>query len=599
MDRMEEDLRRLTQGLDTLNGVVAGLEERLRTSLREDTNKILVSLLPNPPRTPDSAVGFGVIPDGSPDGLEGQESFTGFGDLAGRVTEVRDELRAKTHIIEEIQGMVLGHDGQLKRLLDSARGRPILGPGSRGDLDEILDSKLAGVRAEILDGFERRMTGLESHCDEKIGEVQKQCHREHMSGQEQMQQSLDGRETGIREELGSLQAQIQGLTLTESCCGQVNSLSHRVLLLEESVKGLTESQRQLQTALTDQSIHVETLIETRLVDIEGRLNASEGVPEGVGGLPGGLDGFKTMLEDKLKTLEERVFVAVEELSNATAPALLEGQVVPALETEIESVRRRVEGDLDGIQKQLNDLELLCTSSCSPSTPPAGGVSITGEECDGLEKKLTGRMDTHTHQLDRLNNTLQNLLFRIAQEDLEGSVHGEITLLKVNINSVNRTLKGLKDSLSFFASEVGHANASWEQREHQLVNQVQGITKLVGHQASLLGAGERRLAQLKGELVALKRRLTGELQGCKSTAIDVQREVKEVDSRVSQVESQCGNLGELMQQLERIRAELEKHSDSYLAEVNGTLTVHTEQLSDLKDEVKDCIAKEAANQKGDQ
>lgn len=381
----------------------------------------------------------------------------------------------------------------------------------------------------------------------------------------------------------------------------MNSLSQRVLLLEESVKGLTESQRQLQTALTDQSIHVETLIETRLVDIEGRLNATEGGPDGAAVLPGGLDGFKTMLEDKLKTLEERVFVAVEELSNATAPALLEGQVVPALETEIESVRRRVEGDLDGIQKQLIDLELLCTSSCSPSTPPAGGVSVTEveEECEGLEKKMTDRLDTHSNQLDRLNNTLQNLLFRIAQEDTEGIVQGEITLLKVNINSVNRTLKGLKDSISLIASEVGHANNTWEQREHQLVNQVQGITKLVGHQAALLGAGERRLAQLKGELVALKRQLSGELQGCRSTAIEVQKGVKDVDSRVSQVEGQCSSLGELAEQLERIRAELETHSDSYLAQVNGTLAVHSEQLAELKGEVKDCAAKGAANQKGDQ
>lgn len=103
LDRMEEDLRRLTQGLDTLNGVVAGLEERLRISLREDTNKILVSLLPNTPRVPDSTVDFGTITDGIPDGLEGRENFPGFGDLAGRVTEVRDELRAKTHILEEIQ----------------------------------------------------------------------------------------------------------------------------------------------------------------------------------------------------------------------------------------------------------------------------------------------------------------------------------------------------------------------------------------------------------------------------------------------------------------------------------------------------------------
>lgn len=374
-----------------------------------------------------------------------------------------------------------------------------------------------------------------------------------------------------------------------------------MLLLEESVKGLTESQRQLHTAITDHSIHVETLIETRLVDIEGRLNATEGGPDGVAGLPGGLDGFKTMLEDKLKTLEERVFVAVEELSNATAPALLEGQVVPALETEIESVRRRVEGDLDGIQKQLIDLELLCTSSCSPSTPPAGGVSLTEveEDCEGMEKKMTDRLNSHSNQLDRLNTTLQNLLFRVAQEDTEGVVQGEITLLKVNINSVNRTLKGLKDSISFIASEVGHANTTWEQREHQLVNQVQGITKLVGHQASLLGAGERRLAQLKGELLALKRQLSGELQGCRSTAIEVQKEVKNVDSRVSQVEGQCSSLGELAEHLERIRAELERHSDSYLAQVNGTLGVHSEQLAELKGEVKDCVAKEVANQKGDQ
>lgn len=103
LDRMEDGLRRLSLGFDSLNGMVAGLEERLRTSLREDTNKILVSLLPSTPRGPDSAVGFGVIPIGTPGVLRGEESFNRFGDLAGRVTEVKDELRAKTHMLEEIQ----------------------------------------------------------------------------------------------------------------------------------------------------------------------------------------------------------------------------------------------------------------------------------------------------------------------------------------------------------------------------------------------------------------------------------------------------------------------------------------------------------------
>lgn len=380
----------------------------------------------------------------------------------------------------------------------------------------------------------------------------------------------------------------------------MDSLSQRVLRLEESVKGLTESQRQLRTALADQSIHVETLIETRLVDIEVRLNATEGGADGAPGPLGGLDGFKTLLDDELRKLEERVFVAVEELSNATAPALLEGHVVPALETEIDSVRRRVEGDLDRIQKQLTDLELLCTSSCSPPGPPAGSAGVTEVEegCEGMGKETTDRLDSHAHQLDRLNSTLQNLVLHLAQEETQGAVRGEITLLKVNINSVNRTLKGLKDSLRFIASEVGHANASWEQREHHIVDQVQGITRLVGHQASLLGAGERRLAQLKGELVALRRRLAGELRGCRSAAVEAQREVKAVGGRVSSVEGQCGSLGELAEHLERIRAELERHSDAYLAEANGTAAAHSQQRAEVEGGVKD-YGEEGANQKGDE
>ncbi|XP_077454392.1 EMILIN-3 [Stigmatopora argus] len=590
LDRMEDDLRRLTQGFDTLNGVVSGLEERLRASLREDTNKILVSLLPNPSRGHDSTVGFGAIPIGDPGGLGGEENFKRFGDLAGRVTEVKDELRAKTHILEEIQGMVLGHDGQLKTLLEGARGRPIPGPGSGSPhLDSVFETKIAGMQAEILDGFERRLSRLEDECEEKIGAVQRQCHREHMDGQEQMQQSLDGRETGLRAELGSLHAQIQGLTLTESCCGQVNSLSQRVLLLEESVKEMTESQRQLQSALSEQSIHVETLIETRLVEVEGRLNATGG----------GLGGYENKLKDKLKTLEERVSVAMEELSNGTAPALLEGQVVPPLKTDIESVRRRLDNNLDGIEKRLVDLELLCTS-CSPPAPPAGGVRVDeGEEgCEYMENKMSNLLDTHSDQLNRLNSTLKNLLLRIAHKEAGDSVYSEITLLKVNINSVNRTLKGLKDSISFIASEVGHANSTWEQREQALENQVQGITKLMGHQASLLGSGERRLAQLKEELAALKRQLNGGLQGCWTTAKEVQKEVKDVDSRVSQVEGQCNSMWELAEQLERIRAELERHSDSFLAQ-DGTLSIHSEELHKLKGEVKDNVPNNGATPNVDQ
>lgn len=165
LERIEEDIKRLSQGLNTLNGLISGLEERLRISLREDTAKMVSILLGGPPRQPDSTVGFAVIPEGLPDTTGGSEGFPVLAELAGRVTEVKDELKVRSHMLDEIHGMVMGHDGQLKRLMEVPTG------GIQKLMEKLLDERLVGIRAEILDGFERRLSGLENHCNEKIGQV--------------------------------------------------------------------------------------------------------------------------------------------------------------------------------------------------------------------------------------------------------------------------------------------------------------------------------------------------------------------------------------------------------------------------------------------
>nr|XP_015220329.1 PREDICTED: EMILIN-3 isoform X1 [Lepisosteus oculatus] len=583
LDRMEEELRRLSQGFDTLHGMVTGLEDSLRLSLREDTNKMLGSLLSSPPHHSDSTVGFGVIPDGNPDGLEGGEGFPGFGDLAGKVTEVKDELRIKSEMLDELHGMVLGHDGQLKHLLESDTGRP--SPlTSQKILEELIDTKLAGIRAEILDGFEKRLSGLQNHCEARIGEVQRQCHQEQLNGQEMIQHSLDGRETGLRKELGNLQAQIQGLTLTESCCGQVSSLSNRVLLIEESLKGLTESHRELQPILDAHSTIIGN-VSDRVEMLDIRLSAVE--REWVDSK---FEGQKTCSK-RLEDIEARLNSTEVTLSkNTTDPPLLEGLEIPTLETDLEAIRRQLEGELSGMQNQLSHLEILCSSACPKASGMVEKLQTEMEECKDTEKKVSGQLDAHTDDLNKLNSTLQQVLNRLVKMEGEDSIQGEITLLKINFNSVNRTVKGLKDSVGLFAQEVSQANSTWQQHELWLTDQVHGIQQLVGQQGSQLGLSERRLHQLKGELQTLKRRLAGELQGCKSTALNVQREFSVVDGRVTQVEGLCGNLGGLADDLERIRGELESHSNSYLSQVKGTLSTHSHQLAELKDGLKDCLNK---------
>ncbi|XP_067096790.1 EMILIN-3 [Osmerus mordax] len=622
LGRMEEDVRRLSQGLETLKGTLTGLEDALRASLREDANRMLSTLLsasPGPVPAPalassHSVVGFGDIPGGDPEaeGLDGGLAFTGLGELTSRVEQLRTELKVKSAELQELRGMVVGHDGTLRRLSGDHSSARSAGKDSQKFAEELVDGRLGASRAEILGGFEQRMEVAEGRCEEKAGEVRRQCQREQEETQEQLEQALEGSATGLKKELGHLQAQIQRLDTTEGCSGRMVGLAERVHLLEQSVAGLNQSQGHLRVELGGHKDHVEGMLEGRLGYVEARLNLT-GKVKGVSGATAAGEtrvrerllnttevglGLEARLEGKLKALEGRLLTAVEELGNATAPALLEGHAVPTLETELESLRQRLELDVDRVQRQLSGLESLCTSSCS-SSPPSGLQGDAASLHSRLveeEDNMKGLLDAQAESLTSLNSTLQKLLVRLdhkdhQQEDREGnSLQGELMVLKFNVRSVNRTLRSLKDSVGLVAREVGRANSTWQEREERLAQQVKGVVQLVGRQASMLGAGERRLTRLKAELQELRRRLAGEVQGCKSTALGVQKEVTEVGGRVASVEGQCKGLSHLAEDLERIRAELERQSDGHLSQVNGTLSSHALQLSELRDGLRNCTAK---------
>nr|XP_046223616.1 EMILIN-3 [Oncorhynchus gorbuscha] len=622
LDRMEEDMRHLSRGLETLSGTVNGLEDSLRASLQEDASRMLSALLSASPgpvpalsSSPHSIVGFADIPGGNPDaeGLDGGRAFSGLGELTGRVEELRAELQAKAAELEELRGTVIKHDDTLKEMsggMASLTGTPLR--DTQKAMEDLVDVKLGGARTEIIDGFEKRVESAESHCEENAGEVRRQCHREQQERQEQMEQALEGSATGLRKELGLVQAQIQGHDLTEGCCGTVTGLAERVHMLEQSVAVLNQSQEHLRVELGGHKAHVEGMLEGRLGYVEAKLNLTgsgkvrggRSGSSGSGGVQGssleggmGPGGLEARLEGKLKALEGRLLTAVEELGNATAPALLEGHVVPTLETKLESLRRKLELDVDSVQKQLRGMELLCMSSSQPihqgETATLNTHVVDEEKKGGGELKAL--LDVQADRLNSVNLTLQSLLTRLSQREdhREGegsSVQGEIMLLKFNVRSVNRILKGLKDSVVSVVRDVGHANTTWQEREERLAQQVKGVVQLVGRQASMLGAGERRLNRLKGELQELRRRLAGEVQGCRSTALGVQKEVVEVGGRLASMEGQCKGFSHLAEDLERIRAELERQSDVYLSQVNGTLTNHTHQLSELRQELRNCTSK---------
>lgn len=615
MQHVEEDVRRLNQGLETLRATVDGLEESLRASLREDANRMLSALLsaapgPVPPAaiaSHPSTVGFGEIPGGNldTDGLDGRHVFPGLTQLNEKVDELRAELQAKTAELQELKATVMGHDGELKKISNTTGIRNLLVSSSTGKLEgtveKAMGAKLSAARAEILGGFEKRVERAEDRCEEKAGDVRRQCKKEQSEQQEQMEEALQESTIHLRTELRNLRAQIRDFNGTESCCDGMGGLIERVQLLETSMSGLNQSQQHLRVELGGHKDHIEGMLEGRLAYVEYKLNLTGQIQSDESGrksdlLDRGVTGqaLEAKMEVKLKNLECRLLAALEELGNATA---LEGHVVPTLETELESLRGRLEVDVDRMQKHLNSLETLCTSSCTSvqrsaiqedSAAPGGNLA--------LEQTVKEVLDMQDDRLDSLNATLQNILTRLTRRDQQekseedSSVHGELTILRFNVRSVNHTLRSLQDSLETVVHQVGESNSSWHERETRLAQQIKGVVQLVGHQASMLGAGERRLTRLKGELQEMKRRLAEEVRGCQKSAMVVQKEVTEVGGRVASVEDRCKGLNYVAEDLERIREELERQSNGLLLQVSQTLSSHTQQLSELKGELQNCSSK---------
>ncbi|XP_077432592.1 EMILIN-3 [Vanacampus margaritifer] len=605
--RMEEDVRRLNQGLESLRGTVNGLEGSLRASLREDANRMLTALLsaaPSPLSAPavassPSTVGFVEIPGADPEAgaLDGRHVFSGLTELNGRVEELRTELRAKMAELQELKARVMTHDGALEKI--STRGGVAsdsihLEGEDQKATEQLLDEKLSAARTDILDGFEKRVESAVGRCEEKAEDVRRQCQNEQGERQEQMEDVLEESTSNLATEMKSLRAQIHHLNTRESCCAVVSGLSDRVQLVETSVADLNQSQKHLRVELGGHKDHIEGMLEGRLKYVETKLNLTGTLVKAssVSDKAESGKGLEARMEGKLRELEGRLLMALEELGNATAPALLEGHAVPTLETELESLRGRLEMDVDRVQKQLSNLEILCSSSCSSSKKLTAiqGDSASSSRDPAEDQNVEGLLARQGDRLNSLNTTLQNIVRHLTNKEQQVKEEGELTILKFNVRSVNRTLRGIQESLGTVVHQVGRVNSSYHDRESRLAQQMKGVVQLVRHQASMLGTGERKLTRLKGELQEMKRRLADEVRGCRSTAMGVQKEVTEVGGRVANVEDQCKGLHYLAEDLERIREELDRQSNGFLLKFNGTLSNHSQQLSELKDEIRNCTSK---------
>lgn len=601
IDRLEDEMRRFSQSFEKLQTMVSGISDSLRLAIQEDTNKMIVSLLNNL-KYPDAAVGFGYITDGLESLGKGEPTYPpAMGDLVVKVTEVKDVLKTKSDLLDEVHGMVIGHDGQLRQLLEA--NRPSSPIATVDFIDTYIDTKLTKFRADLLDGFENKLTDVQSVCDYKVKLVQQQCDEQKDINQ-RLQETIDGKELDLKKEINNLQTQIDGLPVTENCCDTVNYLMEKVNTLEQNIHEISNYQSSLTTRFENElpqfsTINVENIYDSRFDYIEAKINATERsiedncltVENNIKGHFGvELDGMKIQLHDKLKEIEGQVTIIIEELSNVTTPANLEGEVIPMLETEVALLKKQTHHDLDKLEARLIALENLCPTDC---ISVVGSIDILRTDIDGCQKNcrdIVTQLDKNSGLLNKLNHSMFEIQRRIKEEEESSGVHGEITLLKINISSVNRTLKGIKEAVSKYAEDFANVNSTWDEHERKMVDEVHLMQQILNSQGSQLVFNDKRVHELKGDLQRINHRIISDLHNCKHNAQDIQKEVLQVDRRVAEMESVCSKLNAVTTSLDFIKDALDNHAGdlwSYLDQMNGTLMTYGHEITGLKNSVHEC------------
>uniref|UniRef100_A0A4W3JMR7 Elastin microfibril interfacer 2 n=1 Tax=Callorhinchus milii TaxID=7868 RepID=A0A4W3JMR7_CALMI len=253
VQQLEYEVQRLNQVLEKLQASVTGMSDTLRHDVQEDASKMFVSLL--------------------------KEAFYPF-----KMGEM-----IKSDMLDDLHGMVTGHDGQLKQLMEAAQA-PIStsSPFPSGDLYQAyIDSKFEALRDEMMMGIDMKFADLKNSCEYKLMSLKEQC-EENVSNCEKVEELLDEKEIALRKEIHDLRTLIQESPSKSSCCASINTLRQQVSNMDRRVHRIADANRVLNARLDNEvkrftADTLEDLFGERLEEIDSRINVTEknGVSPGV------------------------------------------------------------------------------------------------------------------------------------------------------------------------------------------------------------------------------------------------------------------------------------------------------------------------------
>ncbi len=452
-------------------------------------------------------------------------------EVMNKISQVSDDLDAKSNTLDDLLGRVNRHDGQIHLLMKATQNQLVTPPpapaGSEADLRAYLDEKIRALREELMEGMDIKLADLKNSCDYKILSVREQC-----EGQEtnylSLAELMDSKETDLRNEIQDLKTKLVGPgkgdsqvsdTVLENLEIRLNlsekTVAAQCLSMEEKLKiERTEAIKDLRETLEDKLAFMEDRLTTRLVDISAN-PSSDGQPESQDALQRDINSLKSSFQ----TLEDRFNVLDQQCSKECKANLT---VVESIQQDFQSCRTAVDAMESSLKAQINGF---------------------------------GAMEV---QLLNHSTSIEN-------------VHGELSYLKGHVG-------GLEDLLS----DVVHQQS----QVSDILNSTWGQVKTGAEQEAkdLMELHRTQHHELRKRLDELGREVKAEADHCREQTEDLEKEIAHMDSRIVSVESLCGKLDPISGSLQRIKEGLNKHVTGLwtcVNQLNGTVRANARDIGGLR------------------
>ncbi|MGH0151139.1 UNVERIFIED_CONTAM: hypothetical protein FKN15_040714 [Acipenser sinensis] len=599
IEQLEDEVQRLSQTVLELQSAITGMNDNLRVNIQEDTSKMLVTLLNNL-KVPDSALGGqteSIHLPGFGYGREQDEMEA----IKSKLNDVSDTLTSKSVMLEDLNGKVNGHDGQLRQLMEAVRGPPAT--ASSFEIHQAyIDSKFDTLRAEMLEGIETRMVDLKNSCDHKILSVQQEC-EEQETKYLGLTELLETKEADLRKEISDLRSKMEESQGTEktNCCNSGSQVKDQTNDLDRKVQRIAEANMALNARLDNEvarftTLQLEDIFAERLEDLEAKMNITEKnsevhcfyIEEKLNiHIAEEVDGLRELLDERLKSVEDQYGNMLVELSNGSSSGL--GiDLVSAIQSELGSNKKLFNNEIERLEDRLKGVEKLCFAECKSNTEGMENVLSNLETFNNNLNDVRLKIDENSAKLRTLDSTVQKEIRTVHHNHHNiGAIEREINSLKVNVSGLDGAVKGLGDTMSKYTVDLLHINATCGQKEHILTGEVSKMQEALDNLFSQNVLNSSEVSELKKKLDQLRTQVNKDLSQCKESTQGIQKEVSNVDGRVSNIENVCSKLDTISGSLQRIKDGLNKHVTSLwncVHQINGTIGSHSKDIIGLKDSV---------------